>query len=244
MKININIIILLLTIAFSCQERMEKNTILEKKADKENSQEINSNEEQILGKDNFEMPHVEVIEAKFPIRLDLIDFEDKNQIQQISYGKMSGVEEEIKKYYDDEYREGEENLYSMKDIYLNTIQINNSSNLILYWMILKHPSGKVKSKILFFDNTKKEFLEYVHDFNIHALYNEMDRKLEPTNLKERFQIDFPEIDMIDFDGDKFADFKLTRLYHNGTANAIEEMIVEISEAKADTLKFKREWIRN
>lgn len=76
------------------------------------------------------------------------------------------------------------------------------------------------------------------------MYNEKDRKLKPTNLKEHFLIDIPEIELVDFDNDKFADFKLKRLYHNGTANAIEEMIIEVHQDKADTLKYVREWMQN
>lgn len=235
MKIKLSITLLIITFIFSCQERIEKEVIFEQKP---NIKKINSKN------DNFKIPHVEVITAELPIKLNLIDFEDIDLVQQISDGKINRIKKEIKDYYLEDCSRGEESPYAMKDIYLKTIQINNTSNSILYWIILKHVSNNINSKILFFDNTTKEFSEYVHDLNIHALYNEDNKRLSPTNLKEKFRLDFPEIELIDFDKDEFADFKLSRLYHNGTANAIEEMVIEVSHFKADTLKFTRDWIRN
>ena len=219
---------------FSCQNSMVENVSIQGKVDKE----------RIIIKDNFEIPHVEVITAELPIKLSSIDFEDKGLVQQVSDGKMSGIEEEIRNYYLIDCEGTQEHPYSMKDVYLKTIQINNKSNYILYWIIFKHNAGMVNSKILFFDNIKKEFSEYVHDWNIHGLYNEEDRKIVPSNLKELFKIDFSEIEIVDVDKDQFPDFRLRRLYHNGTANAIEEMIIEVNQIDADTLKFEREWIEN
>ena len=244
MKAKINTIILLLIISFSCQERMEKNPSLIVTVDREETKEVNLNEEKITAKNNFEIPHVEVITAQLPVKLELIDFENRDLVQQISDGKQNGIEKEIKNYYLKDCYGSKESYDSMKDVYLQTIELSNTSNYILYWIIFKHLSGKVNSKILFFDNGKKEFSEYVHDLNIHALYNEEKRKLIPTNLKKLFRIDFPEIEMVDFDNDDIADFRLRRLYHNGTTNAIEEMIIEVNSTDADTLKFEREWIRN
>lgn len=231
MKIKISIIFLFITIAFSCQDKIKKEEIFNKKAEK------------VDKKDNLEMPHIEVITTELPLKLDKVNFEDNDLIQQISDGKMSVIENEIKKYYFEECNGYDESPYSIKDIYLKTIQVNNSSNQILFWVILKHISGKINSKILFFDQTKKEFSKHVHNFNIHALYYEKDRKLKATNLKELLKLDFPEIELVDFDRDEFTDFKLKRLYHNGTANAIEEIIIEINN-NADTLSFKKEWISN
>ena len=244
MKAKISMMTFLFIITFSCQERMEKNSSLKDNADKEETKEGNLNEERITTKDNFEIPHVEVITAELPIKLASIDFENKNLVQQVSDGKMNGIEEEIKNYYLNDCGGSKEHPYSRKDVYLKTIQINNKSNYILYWIIFKHTTGMVNSRILFYDNTKKEFSEYVHDLNVHGLYNEEDRKIIPSNLKELFRIDFSEIEIVDFDKDEITDFRLRRLYHNGTANAIEEMIIEVNQTDADTLKFEREWIQN
>lgn len=231
-------------IVISCQNNIEENANFEEKADNEIIKKSSSDEEKTTIKDNFEIPHVDVITAELPINLALIDFEDTGLVQQISDGKMSGIEEEIRNYYLNDCGGSKEHPYSMKDVYLKTIQINNESSYILYWIIFKHIAGMVNSKILFFDNTKKEFSEYVHGLNIHGLYNEEDRKIVPSNLKELFEIDFSEIEIVDFDKDEFTDFRLRKLYHNGTANAIEEMIIEVNQTNADTLKFEREWIQN
>lgn len=221
-------------IVFSCQNNTEENVNIQENADKEIA----------TTKDNFEIPQVEVITAELPIKLSLIDLENRNLVQQISDGKMSGIEKEIRNYYLNDCGGSKEHPYSIKDVYLKTIQINNKSNYILYWIIFKHIAGKVNSRILFYDNAKKEFSEYIHDLNIHGLYNEEDRKIIPSNLKELFKIDFSEIEIADFDKDEFTDFRLRRLYHNGTANGIEEMIIEVNQTDADTLKFEIEWMQN
>lgn len=219
-------------IVFSCQNSMEEDANIQEKVDKEKA----------IVKDNFKIPHVEVITAELPIKLASIDLENKKLVQQISDGKMSEIEKEIRNYYLNDCGGSKEHHYSVKDVYIKTIQINNNSNYILYWVLFKHIAGKINSKILFFDNTQKEFSEYVHDLNIHGLYNEKDRKIIPSNLKELFKLDFSEIEIVDFDKDEFTDFRLRSLYHNGTANAIEEMIIEVNQTDADTLKFEREWI--
>lgn len=242
MKATISIFILITTIIFSCEKIIEEKSTSEKIPVKENIIETKLNDEQIVINDNLPPPSVEVIEANLPLRLDLIDF--KNNVLPVSDEISSRIGAVIKEYFFDICEGDKDCPFSIKDIYLNTIQINTNSNQILYLVIFRFITGKINSYILFFDNTKKEFSEYVHDFNIHALYQKKDNHLKPSNLKELFKINIPEIEMVDFDGDKVEDFKLTRLYHNGTANAIEEMIIEVKDETVDTLKFERRWIYN
>lgn len=244
METKISLIFLIALKLFSCQEVIDNSEEITKIFYGKNDQETNRSERQTELENTFRIPKIEVFAAKSPIKLDLIDFEDQDKIQQISDGRVNGIEMVIKEYYLNRFRETEKNLLSMEDIYLNTIQIDNEANQVLYWVIFKEITGKVNSQILIFDNMKKEYIEYKHDFNIHALYDEINGKLKPSNLKESLEIDFPEIELIDFDGDKYADYRLRRLYHNGTANAFEEMIIEVKDSKVDTLKFERNWIRN
>gem|GEM_PF-615627 len=190
---------------------------------------------------NDDCLNISVIDAKLPISLNDINFNDETNAKHISDGKSAAIENAIEKYYLAEM-EGMEDLYSINDFYVNTIALKSGANDVLYWIIFRHLLGKVNSQLLFYDNSKKEYMDYVHDFNIHALYTLEEEVLKPTDLKKRYLPNHSEVEIVDFDKDGLTDIKLTRLFHNGTANAIEEMIIEVSESQCDTLSFKRNWI--
>lgn len=112
-------------------------------------------------------------------------------------------------------------------------------------MLLKHyPTGVVNSKVLFYDNQKKEYADNVFDFNLWVLYDFDNGKLAPTKLKTKFEITVPEIEVVDFNKDGINDFKFVRLFHNGTINAIHSTILTIKDNKVDTLHFEEKPIRN
>lgn len=83
------------------------------------------------------------------------------------------------------------------------------------------------------------------DFNIDALYDYKNGELIPSNLKKQFNITEPEIvfsTLTNWNTGAATSFKFTRLYHNGTANALETAIIECFENKLDTLYFNRKWL--
>ncbi len=196
---------------------------------------------------NSSIPHVEVLNLDLPIKLDEINFQDENLVEQISYGKMAGIEKVIRNYYfEDCHGDEKETDFSMDNIYFKTIKFQHQEK-ILFWVILIHyPTGKVNSKLLFFNQRKFDFVDHSIDFNLHAMYDFEKNNLTPSNLKTQFKIKIPEIELIDFDKNGEMDYKLTRLYHNGTSNAIEETILnfDLEKNKIDSLYFNRKWIKN
>ena len=106
---------------------------------------------------------------------------------------------------------------------------------------MKHPTGYVNSKVLFYDNLKKEFASEAFDFNLFALCRFENGKFIPSNLKTAFKINAPEIELVDANHDGINDFKFTRLYHNGTANSIQKTILTVKNAQIDTLDFDEKW---
>lgn len=177
-----------------------------------------------------------VIDEKLPLQLSKTDFDKKENIIQLNDGIISKIEQATKTYYIEDCLN--DSLHTYHDTYIKTVRLHDSLQTI-YLVLLKHyPTGLVNSKVLFYDNQKKEFIDKTFDFNLHALYNFENSKLKPTNLKRDFEITIPEIETTDFDKDGINDFKFTRLFHNGTFNAIQTTILTVKNSKIDTLNFE------
>lgn len=187
---------------------------------------------------------ISVIDSEFPLRIGTIDFNDSTKIIQLNDKINSKLEQTINDYYFNACSgDSAETYFSIKDIYINTIRLRDSI-FTVFVVLLKHmPDGLINSKILFYNNDCKQFIDKVIDFNIHALYYFKDGKLIPTNLKEQFKITTPEIELINDKQQGMNNFKFTRLYHNGTANAIETVILQVTDNKVDSLDFKQKWIQ-
>ena len=218
--------IFLLTILFGCSDRQTKN------------QEVGSNDNQ----KNTKKFTISAVDGKLPLRLDEIDLNDKNKIIQLNDGINSKIEQVIKDYAKD--FEFYDSTQTYKDTYINTIRLHDSLQTI-HLVILKHyPTGVVNSKVLFYDNHKKEYADNVFDFNLWVLYDFDNGQLTPTKLKTDFEITTPEIEVVDFNKDGISDFKFVRLWHNGTFNAIHTTILTIKDNKVDTLHFEEKPIGN
>lgn len=218
--------ILLLTILFGCSDRQTR------------SQEVGSNKNQ----KNIKKFTISAIDGELPLRLDEIDLNDKNKTNQLNDEINSKIEEVIKDYAKD--FEFYDSTQTYKDTYINTIRLHDSLQT-LHLVLLKHyPTGAVNSKVLFYDNQKKEYADNVFDFNLWGLYDFDYGKLTPTKLKTDFEITAPEIEVVDFNKDEINDFKFVRLWHNGTFNAIHTTILTIKDNKVDTLHFEEKPIGN
>ncbi len=211
--------IFLLTMLFGCSDRQSK------KWDVKN--------DDIHGKS---IPLIiSAIDAKFPLRLDKISLDDKNNTVQLNDGIVSKIEEEIKDYAKD--FEFYDTTQTYKDTYINTIRLHDSLQTIFLVLLKHYPTDQINSRVLFYDNQKKEFSDNVFDFNLWVLYNFDNGKLIPTKLKTDLHITAPEIEVLDFNKDRINDFKFVRLWHNGTFNAIHTTILTIKNNKTDTLSF-------
>lgn len=198
----------------------------------------NQNKSGIKAENSF---HISAIDAKFPLRLGESDFNSDNKIIQLNDGIVSRIEEVVKAYAND--LEFSDSSQTYRDSYINTIQLHDSLTTI-YLILLKHfPTNEINSKVLFYSNQKKQFADSSFGFNLYALYNIDDGKLKSSNLKSELKITSPEIELIDFNKDGVNDFKFTRLFHNGTFNAIRTTILTIKNLKVDTLYFKEKIIR-
>lgn len=199
-----------------------------------------NDQEAIAPKPLLQIP-ISAIDADFPLYLNEIVLEDNEETIQLNDGINSKIQQTIHEYY---FREcsGDslQTHFSLKDSYIQTIRLHDSLHTV-FWVLLKHPTGYVNSKVLFYDNLKKEFAPEAFDFNIFALYHFENGKFIPSNLKTAFKINTPEIELVDSNKDGINDFKFTRLYHNGTANSIQTTILTVKKAQIDTLDFDEKW---
>lgn len=203
---------------------------------------IKTNETSQISDKLFKLPEIQVMTATFPLYLSQLDFENEKHTL-VSLIENEKIQNTIHDYYFNECLVDSILTNSIiEGVYFKTIQLK-IEHLTVYLILFRHyPSGRVNCKILLFDNISKKFYNNTLDFNIHGLYNINQNKLEQSNLKEKFKIDSPEIEFIDFDKDGIKELKTTRLYHNGTANAIETTIIKISENTIDTIDFKQKWV--
>lgn len=189
------------------------------------------------------LPDIYAIDAKFPLTISNLDFKDKRNMLTFNDGITSKIEETIKEYYfTDCLGDSSETFFSIKDIYFNTIRLYDSLQMV-FLVIFNPPAQKLNSIVLFYNNTTKEFIEDKFCYNIHALYNIDKVGIKPSNLKELFKMNVPDIELVDYDKNGKNDLMFTRIYHNGTENAIETIVLKVDNNKVDTLDFRRDWIK-
>lgn len=177
-----------------------------------------------------------VIDAKFPLNLGTFDLDNQDNIVQLNDGIVSGIMHTVENYYTHDCLG--DSLHTYMDTYIRTIRLHDSLTTTFVILLKHYPSEEVTSKVLFYDNGKKEFIGEPLDFKIYALYEFKDGQLKPTSFKTNFNIDGPEIQLVDFDNDGIHDLKFTRLFHNGTFNAVHESILTVKNSRLDTLHFE------
>jgi hypothetical protein len=226
MKLTLIFSLLGLTILLGCSDRQPKKNEV-----KNNDNSKHSN--------HFE---ISAIDGKLPLHLDELNLEDNNNLIYLNDGIVSKIEEVIKDYAKD--FEFYYSTQTLKDTYINTIRLNDSLQTIFLVLLKHYPTGKLNTKVLFYDNQKKEFSDTEFDFNLWVLYNFDNGKLKPTKLKTDFKITSPEIEVVDVNKDGINDFKFVRLWHNGTFNSIHTTILTVKNNKIDTLHFDEKPIGN
>jgi len=188
------------------------------------------------------LPDLSVTDASFPLNLSILNLKDKKNIIHLNDDIESKIKQTIYAYYFDVCMgDSSETQFKVRDIYVGTIRLHDTFQTLFLILFNHIPGGEVNSKVLFYDNQAKVFCDSLFDFNLHALYDTNNGKLKPSNLKQELKINSPEIELVDFDKDGRNEFKFTRLFHDGTANAIETAILKVANNRLDTLDFEQIW---
>lgn len=202
----------------------------------------NCHNQQAKTKHVFSSSNILIIDTKFPLKLSKINLSDSQNAIHLNDEIENRIFQTVYSYYIDDCA-GDSSDFQVKDSHIATIRLHDQLQAI-FLVLLHHPTGMVNGKVLIYDNSSKDFIDKPLDFNLHALYDYDNGKLKPSNLKETFKIDSPEIALLFDEEHKINNFKFTRLYHNGTANAIETAILKVTSNTIDTLDFNQNWISN
>lgn len=187
------------------------------------------------------MPTVRPVSASFPLRLSEVNWvpSDKSVMTHDVKAVIDGVITDY--FFFNCHGDSSEENFTIKDTYVNTVQITKDS-LTVFMILLKHyPGGMVNSRLLFYNHRQKRMLGREVDFNLYARYQLDNGVLKETFLKKKLNIDFPEIEIIDTLGKPAL--RLNRLYRNGTSNAMESTIIHVYPDGIDTLGFTRHWLQ-
>ncbi len=121
-------------------------------------------------------------------------------------------------------------------LYLGTAWISDPIQDLLI-VVLKHPSGKVNSRIIICNNDSHP--PAVIDYNIHAMYQLDSGRLVETNLFSLYFDSSPLITIHSGIEHSSPQIIVNRLYHNGTSNLLEKSIFEVDSANnLDSLLFE------
>lgn len=167
-------------------------------------------------------PGIKVVSATFPLYLSKIDFANA------SYQKVpDNVGGHIVRMVFGES-------VTMDDTYFNTVEIVDGMRT--YYLVLEKqmPGGYLNGIVLCMDRRTGVFYRGSAELKLFALYDVDGKQLKPSNLKEQFKINTPEIEA----ADSVGDIRLTRLFHNGTYNAIERQVLRFSPEKVDTISME------
>jgi hypothetical protein len=188
-------------------------------------------------------PKLTVINANFPLILLKVKLNDRTRIVHLSNDVKNKIHQTVYDYYFNECQGDSSEIYfKVRDTYIGTIQLRYSSHSVFVVLLCHVPTNKVNSRILFYNNSTKTFIGKPLDFNLYALSDYSQGKLTPTNLKKQLKINTPEIVLNKSEKNGENEFIFTRLYHNGTSNAIETVVINVGNSTVDTISFKQKWM--
>jgi hypothetical protein len=176
-----------------------------------------------------------MIEAAFPLRLDEVDFE-----KAVFCHAEDNIEARIKQTVNDYYTRScnADSLHTPADVYINTLRLRDSLQTVFVVLLRHYPTSNLDSRILFYNHRTGAFVGGAIDFKIYALYDLEKGRIKRSYLKELLEINSPELEQLDYNGDGIMDYRATRLYHNGTINAIRTCVLSVGDRSIDTLYYK------
>ncbi|KOS07291.1 hypothetical protein AM493_15525 [Flavobacterium akiainvivens] len=100
------------------------------------------------------------------------------------------------------------------------------------------PTGELSAQVLFYNNITKTFIDNSYQYKLFANYEYANNRFKPSDLRKRYKINGPDIEKLDYNHDGVTDYKFTRLWHNGTFNALSTTVLSVAKGQIDTLYSK------
>jgi hypothetical protein len=204
MKPKILIIYLIIFVLFGCNSSVSNV----KEIDRENNEK------------GFIPNSVYVFKEELPLDFAHLGLNKVNERITLSDGKEALIIEAI-----DEYVASLGVLPNMDyQPYVGTVWIKESNHDI-YFVIFKHITGVLNTKVIIWNSYSNPPVFF--DYNIHAMYSLNNKRIVKTDLKELLFEDIPLVKITDSLNATLLE--LNRLYHNGTANLLENTVLRIDK---------------
>ncbi len=185
---------------------------------------------------HLDIPHINVVATGLPLHLDKIDLNAPQNKVEISDGKIALIEKVVKDYYYDEC-DGDLNqtFIKVKDTYIGTLWAVDTLTSVFY-VILRHPSGKLDAQIAFYDNVTNQPLSSTLRQNIHNMYHIDDGRFIPSELKKKLLQNTPEIEALDYNQDGINDFKISGLRYNNSSFTPDIKVYDVTSSQLNEIK--------
>jgi len=175
-------------------------------------------------------PEPLVINAAYPFTFK--DANTKNGLNIISLN--DGITAQIKEVVQQDCSNPEYN----PEQHIATFQLRDSLYTLYVVTTTGCPTGEPLAQVLFYNNTTKTFIPGSYQYKLFANYDYANGRFKPSDLREHYKINGPDIERTDYNGDGVPDYKFTRLWHNGTFNALSTTVLSITKGQIDTLYNK------
>ena len=176
---------------------------------------------------------VYVLNCELPLYLGRVNLEDTQNIEKLSGPIASRIRLEIEQFGGQ--FEFLDSTQKAESLLLKTLKLDNKEFSVFLMLFKYYTTDRLYSRAVFYQKETGRIIEDTFDFKIFALYNLEGFELVPTNLKTKLQIDSPELELYDLNEDGQMDIRFTRLYHNGTYNALQTTVLSINNNRIDTL---------
>lgn len=187
---------------------------------------------------------ITVSDSEFPLDLEAIDFDNTKKTAVVKEAIAAEIQKTIVDFYNSECDTECQKQFSIDECHLRTIRLTGKNQTLFVVILQGFPVRDLICKILFYNNASKQFIGQPLDFKIYALYDLENGKLIPSHLKKLFRIENPEIERVDTNADGTSKFRFTRLFHNGTFNAIDTQIVKVTKDSVEIIESTQKGIGN
>ncbi len=188
--------------------------------------------------------HLDIQTLDFPLMLETVHLKSHASYFAPNDQIILKISQTIRDFYFLECGgDSAETYFKLSDSYLGTLRMVDNPHE-LYMVMLKHqPDGALTSKILFYDQGGHSFVGEAYDFNLHATYEIDHGRIKSTMFKKQFQADTPVMMVSNQERDSNQHYRFTRIFHNGTATAVESLILQVGATRWDTISFDQHWIK-
>jgi hypothetical protein len=175
-------------------------------------------------------PEPLIIKAAYPFTFKKANIKDSPNFISLNDGSNAKIKEAVQEACNGApYSQGQ---------HIATFQLRDSHYTLYAVTATGGPTGEPSAQVLFYNNITNTFLPGSYQYKLFANYNFANSRFEPSGLRKHYKINGPDIEKLDYNHDGITDYKFTRLWHNGTFNALSTTVLSAAKGQIDTLYSK------